>query len=118
MLKPGGEFILGVYHRFSLFHAYSILVNGILRGGLWRFGYKGLMSRIEAGADGVEIAPLVTTYSKRQLQTLLREFSKVQFRVQHLSAESFGAVGKLAPKTLMQRAACHVGWYLFARATK
>jgi ubiquinone/menaquinone biosynthesis C-methylase UbiE len=118
VLKPGGEFTLGVYNRFSLFHAYTILVNGILRGGLWRFGYNGLMSRIESGADGVEIAPLVRTYSRRQLRKILRGFGKVQLGVQHLSAESFGSAGRLVPDTLRDRAARHVGWYLFARATK
>jgi ubiquinone/menaquinone biosynthesis C-methylase UbiE len=118
VLKPGGEFTLGVYHRFSLFHAYTVLVNGILRGGLWRFGYEGLMSRIESGADGVEIAPLVKTYSRRQLKKILRGFSKVQLGVEHLSAESFGRAGRLVPETLMQRAARHVGWYLVARAIK
>jgi ubiquinone/menaquinone biosynthesis C-methylase UbiE len=118
VLKPGGEFILGVYHKFSLFHAYTILVNGLFRGGLLRLGYKGLMSRIESGADGVELAPLVTTWSKRQLQTLLRDFSAVQFAVQHLSPDSFGMAGHLIPKTLLKRAAGHVGWYIFAHATK
>ncbi len=118
VLRPGGELILGVYHKFSLFHAYTILVNGILRGGLWRLGYKGLMSRIESGADGIEMTPLVTTYSKRQLETLLHNFSDVQFAVQHLSAAEFGVLGKLVPRTILQRAAKRVGWYIFARATK
>lgn len=118
VLKPGGELIVGVYHRFSLFHAYTILVNGILRGGLWRFGYKGLMSRIEQGADGVDAAPLVKTYSRRELKQMLRGFRNVQLAVQHLSADSFGRFGELLPGAAMERAARLVGWYLFARATK
>jgi SAM-dependent methyltransferase len=118
VLKPGGEFILGVYYRFSLFHAYTILVNGVLRGGLWRFGYRGLMSRIESGADGIEVVPLVTTYSRRQLRELLRGFSKVQFSIQHLSPESFGRAGLLVPGILIRQGSHHVGWYVFAKAIK
>ena len=55
VLKPGGVLILGLYHTFSFFHAYTIFVNGILRGELRRLGYRGLMSLIESGADGVTI---------------------------------------------------------------
>jgi len=67
VLKPGGELILAMYYKYSFFHAYTIFVNGILRGKLRKLGYKGLMSLIESGADGVRFVPLVKTYSRRQL---------------------------------------------------
>ncbi len=47
VLKPGGELILAMYYKYSFFHAYTIFVNGILRGRLRKLGYKGLMSLIE-----------------------------------------------------------------------
>lgn len=118
VLKPGGELVVGLYHKFSLFHAYTVLVNGILRGKLWRLGYKGLMSLIESGADGVKIKPLVKTYSRRQLRNILEDFKEVHFEVRHLSANDFGPLRYVLPASLIEIAGKRVGWYIFARATK
>lgn len=118
VLKPGGVMLLGLYHTFSVFHAYTILVNGVLRGRLHRLGYRGLMSRIESGADGVTIAPLVKTYSRGQLRHILEDFREVRFDVRHLSASDFGKFKYVLPASLVELAGRHVGWYLFARATK
>jgi ubiquinone/menaquinone biosynthesis C-methylase UbiE len=118
VLKAGGELILGLYHTFSFFHAYTIFVNGILRGELRRLGYQGLMSLIESGADGVTIKPLVKTYSRRQLRNILEDFSEVRFDVRHLTPGDFGALRHFVPASLAQRAGRHVGWYIFAHAIK
>ncbi len=64
VLKPGRELILGMYHRYGFFHAYTIFINGFLRGKLRRLGYRGQRSMIQTGADGVTVlAPLVKMYS-------------------------------------------------------
>jgi SAM-dependent methyltransferase len=118
VLKPGGKLILGLYHRYSLFHAYTIFVNGILRGKLWRLGYRGLMSLIESGADGVNIVPLVKTYSKRQLRNILEDFPEVRLDVRHLTSRDFGPLQRFVPASLAERAGKYVGWFLFACATK
>jgi 2-polyprenyl-3-methyl-5-hydroxy-6-metoxy-1,4-benzoquinol methylase len=118
VLKPGGEFILGLYYTYSLFHAYTIVMNGILRGKLWRLGYSGLMASIESGADGVTIKPLVKTYSKRKLRNLLEDFKEVRFEVRHLTTGHFGRLRPWVPRSLVERAGRYVGWYIFARATK
>jgi 2-polyprenyl-3-methyl-5-hydroxy-6-metoxy-1,4-benzoquinol methylase len=118
VLKPGGELILGLYHTHSLFYAYTILVNGILRGKLRRLGYKGLMSLIESGADGVKIVPLVKTYSRGQLRNILEDFSKVRFEVRHLTRDHFGLLRHFVPKSFAEHAGKFVGWYIFAFAIK
>jgi ubiquinone/menaquinone biosynthesis C-methylase UbiE len=118
VLRPGGEFILGLYHTFSFFHAYTILVNGVLRGGLHRLGYRGLLSRIESGADGIKITPLVKTYSRSQLRNVLEDFREVRFDVRHLTPNDFGRLGHLVPTSLAERAGKYVGWFIFARAIK
>ncbi|HEY5255844.1 MAG TPA: class I SAM-dependent methyltransferase [Acidobacteriaceae bacterium] len=118
VLKPGGELILGMYYTYSFFHAYTILVNGILRGKLRRLGYKGLMSLIESGADGVTIVPLVKTYSRGQLRNILEDFSDVRFDIRHLTPADFGKLRRFVPASLLERAGRHVGWYIFARAIK
>ena len=118
VLKPGGELILGLYHKYSYFHAYTILVNGILRGKLWALGYKNLMSLIESGSDGVKFTPLVKTYSRCQLRILLEDFSQVRLQVRHLTPVDFGALRHFVSASLAERAGKFVGWYIFARATK
>jgi SAM-dependent methyltransferase len=118
VLKPGGEFILGVYYRYSYFHAYTLLVNGLLHGDLRRLGYKGLMSRVETGADGVTTVPLVKTYSKSQLRNMLEDFGNVRLDVRHLTPSDFGRLGRFVPASWAERAGKHVGWYVIARATK
>ena len=40
VLKPGGEFIIGLYHRGSAFHVFSVLLtHGIILGKLKSLGY-------------------------------------------------------------------------------
>jgi ubiquinone/menaquinone biosynthesis C-methylase UbiE len=117
VLKPGGELILGVYHTYSVFHVYT-LVNGLLRGTLRRLGYKGLMSLVESGADGIEFVPLVKTYCKSRLRNILEDFHQVRFEIRHLTPDHFGPLRHLVPTSFTERAAKHVGWYIFARATK
>ncbi len=118
VLKPGGKLVLAVYHTYSFFHAYTILVNGILRGNLRRLGYKGLMSLVESGADGVKFIPLVKTYSRSQLRSMLEDFSEVQFDVRHLAPSDFGVLQPFVPASFAERAGKYVGWYIIARATK
>jgi 2-polyprenyl-3-methyl-5-hydroxy-6-metoxy-1,4-benzoquinol methylase len=118
VLKPGGEFILGLYHTFSLFHAHTILVHGIFHGELRRLGYRALMSRIESGADGIKIAPLVKTYSRNRLRNMLEDFREVRFDVRHLTPNDFGRLWRHVPGSWAERAGKHVGWYIFARAIK
>ena len=118
VLRPGGELILGLYHTFSFFHAYTLLVNGIVRGGLRQLGYQGLMARIESGADGVNIVPLVKTYSRGQLRNILEDFREVRFDVRHLTPNDFGRLRGLVPSSWAEQAGKLVGWYIFARAIK
>jgi ubiquinone/menaquinone biosynthesis C-methylase UbiE len=118
VLKPGGQLILGVYHTYSFFHAYTIFVNGILRGKLRRLGYRGLMSLIEAGADGAQFMPLVKTYSRSHLRNILEDFSAVRFDIRHLTPNDFGALRRFVPELLAERAGRHIGWYIFAHAIK
>ena len=118
VLKPGGELILGVYHRYSFFHAYTILINGILRGRLRRLGYRGLMSLIQSGDAGVKLVTLVKTYSRGQLRNILEDFSQVRFDIRHLTPDDFGALRHFVPASLAERAGKYVGWYILARAIK
>lgn len=90
VLKPGGIFIFSMYRTFSAFHLVTkLLVEGIVKGKLKKLGYRGLLSTIEQGADGINIKPLVKTYTQKQLKHMLADFSKVEFKVAHLKREQF-----------------------------
>jgi SAM-dependent methyltransferase len=119
VLKPGGQFILSLYRTYSAFHIFSVVfVNGFIRGKLFRLGYKGLMSTVEYGADGISIKPLVKTFTKRKLKYLLSDFSKVQFKIAHFKREHIPTVGKLIPQWLEEVLETYLGWYVVAFATK
>jgi ubiquinone/menaquinone biosynthesis C-methylase UbiE len=118
VLKPGGELILAVYYTYSFFHAYTVVVNGLLRGKLRKLGYRGLMSLVEEGADATNYVPLVKTYSKAQLRNILKDFKTVRFEIRHLTPADFGRLKPLIPTSWAERAGRAFGWYIFARATK
>jgi ubiquinone/menaquinone biosynthesis C-methylase UbiE len=119
VLKPGGQFILSLYRTFSAFHIFSVVfMNGLIRGKLFRLGYRGLISTVEYGADGVLIKPLVKTFTKRELRSLLSDFSSVEFKVAHFKREQILVIGRLMPRRLEPLLEPYLGWYLIAFATK
>lgn len=119
VLKPGGQLILGLYRRYSAFHLVSkLLVDGLLHGQLARLGYGGLMATLERGADGVDVKPLVKTYSARQLRCMLADFSSVRFSVAHFRRDHLSRMGRLLPVGLEGALEPLLGWYLLAFAVK
>lgn len=119
VLKPGGKMIFSMYRTFSGFLIVSkILVQGLLKGDLRKLGYPGLLSTIEAGADGIHIKPLVKTYTKRQLKVMLSDFSEVEFKVVHFKKEHLSKLRRLCPNWLEKYLEPWLGWYLIAYAKK
>ena len=115
VLKPGGQFILSLYRTYSAFHIFSVVfVNGVIRGELFRLGYRGLISTVEYGADGISIKPLVKTFTKRELKYILSDFSKVEFKVAHFKREHIPVIGRLIPRCLERILEPYLGWYLIA----
>jgi ubiquinone/menaquinone biosynthesis C-methylase UbiE len=119
VLRPGGVLILGMYRRYSAFHLVAkVLVDGVLRGKLWRIGYDGVMATVEQGADGETIKPLVKTYSARQLRCMLSDFSNVKFAVTHFDRGHLSLFGRLFPRFLERPLEKFLGWYIIATAEK
>ncbi len=119
VLKPGCQFILSLYRKYSAFHIFSVVfINGFVRGKLFRLGYRGLISTVEHGADGISIKPLVKTFTKKELQHILSDFSKVEFKVAHFKREHIPFIGRLMPRWLEPILEPYLGWYLIAFATK
>jgi ubiquinone/menaquinone biosynthesis C-methylase UbiE len=125
VLKPGGVCLIALYYRWSFFHMYTLLIRGILRGRLFKYGYAGLLSMIERGADGVTIKPYVRLYSKRTMRKLLHQFS-----IEDLSVRQLYTVRQLYVETLQKSPlsaylqpitdalAPLIGWYLACTARK
>jgi ubiquinone/menaquinone biosynthesis C-methylase UbiE len=119
VLKPGGLFVLSLYHTYSAFHILSwIIGHGIIKGKLFKLGYRGLMATIEHGADGINIKPLVKTYSKHQLSCILEDFSRVDFKIAHFKREHIPFGSKFLPLFTENWLEPYLGWYVIAFATK
>ncbi|MDE2376696.1 class I SAM-dependent methyltransferase [Bradyrhizobium sp.] len=117
VLKPGGTFKIALYHFWSLPHLW-LLMAGIIDGNLRRLGYRRLLSRIEGGADGVEISPLVKLYSARQLRTILGDFSNIDISIHGLAYDRIPLVGRFIPKWFGGAVERRWGWYVVANAKK
>lgn len=119
VLVPGGRLILSLYHTYSAYHIFTMLLyKGLLRRELWKLGYRGLMSTVENKADGINIKPLVKTYTRAKLRAILKDFSKVEFKIAHFKREQIPGVGKLLPRFMERILEPYLGWYLVAFATK
>jgi ubiquinone/menaquinone biosynthesis C-methylase UbiE len=119
VLKPGGTMILTLYYTYSAFHIFSkILAHGVVRGDLFRLGYRGLMATLEYGADGTKTKPLVKTYSKRELRCMLQDFTTVRFRIAHFKRDHIPVLGWLIPPFLETPLSRVTGWYVVAVAVK
>ena len=116
VLKPGGIFIVALYHFWSLNHLALVLQRGLWHGDLRRLGYRNLLSLVEHGADGVTIRPLVKLYSRRQLRTILGDFSKVDISVHGFNHRPF--TGRPAAGGLHAALERWSGWYVVGRAVK
>ena len=121
VLKPGGLAIIGLYHRNSVFYwFFTIFLRGILKGVLFRRGYRRLLADIESHRHS-DALPLVQVYSRDELRCLLRRFPSVDIQTHHLAANHFSHVAPLfrfLPRSSLERYGCRWGWYVIARARK
>jgi SAM-dependent methyltransferase len=118
VLKPGGTFIMALYHFWSLPHLYLLLYRGIWHGDLWRLGYRNLLSTVEGGADGVTIAPLVKLYTRRIVRTVLADFSEVNIQICGLAYQRIPLIGHFVPSVAGKWLERRWGWYVVSHAVK
>jgi ubiquinone/menaquinone biosynthesis C-methylase UbiE len=118
VLKPGGLLMTAVYNKWSAFHiCQKIMANGVRNGWLFSKGYKGLLSTIEAGADGITIKPYVRLYSKREFARLLSRFEIQDVSLHHLADSHFWP--PFVQRTVRSRVSnleSRLGWYVCAKA--
>jgi SAM-dependent methyltransferase len=118
VLKPGGTFIMALYHFWSLPHLYLLLYRGLWQGDLGRLGYRNLLSTVEGGADGIAIKPLVKLYTRRIVRTILADFSKVDIQVCGLAYDRIPLIGRSLPVVVGKGLERRWGWYVVSHAIK
>jgi SAM-dependent methyltransferase len=118
VLRRGGEAIIMLYNRASLYYWGSIVLKrGILRGELLSKSVEQIMSeRVEHSETGGR--PLVKAYTKREALELFRDFSRVEITINQLTRKELRPVGSLLPNLLIEWLALRFGWNLIIRAIK
>jgi SAM-dependent methyltransferase len=121
VLRPGGEAIVGLYHRDSaVFWGYYVLIWGLLRGRFLREGYRATLSRIER-REHSDAMPLVQVYSRGNVRRMFSRFRELSIQTHHFSFDQIGRAGRLAKRffarfePFLERT---FGWYLIVKARK
>lgn len=112
VLKPGGVALVGLYHKWSI-HTLALLLYLLRRGLLFKLGYRRALSLIESGADGVEIAPYVRLYDRREVRRLFSSFTPVQVSVRQVYFTQLPLVTRV-----LRCLDSILGWYVLAVAYK
>lgn len=121
VLRPGGLAVVGLYHKHSAFYwIHTILLRGLLLGGLLRRGYRRLLSEIEYRSPGSDAVPLVQVLTRRRCRELFAGFSDVRIDSRHIDishALPFVPASPARVRRRLERLAGRFGWYLivFAR---
>lgn len=123
VLKPGGEFIVLLYNKHSVFYAKLVLMH-IVSGKFLKETMADRRSRIETSSAGAK--PLVNVYSKRETANLLQ---KTGFNVRSTATRKCSwedlpletwlePVYRAIPKSIYSAAGRLAGWYVIARSIK
>lgn len=129
VLKPRGVALIGVYHRYSFFFLLNtLLVNGVLRRGLFRKGWRVLLSEIEYRSEGTSAIPLVKVFSRRQIKHYFRSYADCRISAHHVEPSHItgGHFSRLLRRVAssprvrsrLERLLGWGGWYLVVRAVK
>ncbi len=109
VLKPGGRFMVALYHRASLFALYKAL-RYVSSGAFLRERWSDHLALVEAGADQLAERPLVRLYSRRQARALFSSFEDVGTEVLH-----GGVPWRFLQRPLFAR---RWGWYVVVTGRK
>jgi len=126
VLRPGGEVLVALYHRDSIFYWITLyLVDHLLRGGFRRRTFSQRLAMIEYTTS--DALPIVHVYNRRQVVGLLQSAGFVVERtwVHKLARQDLPAIPLLArfiwprvPQRWLDRLGPRWGWCVIARARK
>jgi len=109
VLKPGGRFILMVYHRNSVLYRLRFGVIRIMTG-------KSLATSVNE-VDGTG-NPRGDVYSKKEIRALLRDFEGLDLYIGLLQPWMVPKLGRFIPPKVLAKVARRWGWFLYVKATK
>lgn len=117
VLKPGGEAVVMLYNRRSVFYWLSVILKeGILRGRLFTQSPMEIMSRcVEHSETGGR--PLVKAYTASEARRLFDDFARCTVVVRQLTGGELKLARRLV-QSAFQRLARAFGWNLVIRAVK
>jgi hypothetical protein len=118
-LEPGSP---AFFARVTRYWVCTLLLRGILRGGLLRKGYRRLLSEIEHRSSDSDAAPLVQVVSHSDCRRLFGSYTSLELQTAHLDPSHLLPLvqpGRFpALRRLLERVARRWGWYLVAFAWK
>jgi SAM-dependent methyltransferase len=116
VLRPGGLAIVGLYHKHSAFYwICTMFLRGVIRGDLWKRGYRRLLADIEHRSADSDAVPLVKVLTRRDCRRLFSGFGETRIRADQIDYAHFWP--SLPPATglsrrLLEALAHRWGWYL------
>lgn len=120
VLRPGGEIILMLYHRYSYKYFVILPLKRLLLPK-----YRGKSQSEACNMNDGEGCPLAKVYSRKEMLDLLREFESHEFTFNQLSWKQLflipglgNALSRILPSCSESWFARHWGWNLYVRAVK
>jgi ubiquinone/menaquinone biosynthesis C-methylase UbiE len=116
VMRPGGRFLVALYHRSSLF-ALSRLCRWVVKGRFLREPWAEFLGLTESGADGLAERPVVRLYNRHDARDLFPQFASLEASVCHLGIEN-PRVLRLLPAATQEALAKRWGWYVVMTGRK
>lgn len=116
VLKPGGQAIVGLYHKNSWHYWVNLIcIQGLLHKKLFRMSVNELLSSsVEFSRSGAR--PLVRVYSKTDCKLMFKDFASISIKKYHWQREQIPItkVRLFLPSFLPP----FLGWYIVVYAKK
>jgi ubiquinone/menaquinone biosynthesis C-methylase UbiE len=116
VLKPGGQGVVGLYHKNSWHYRVNvIIIHGLFKRKLFKMSIDELLSScIEVSRSGAR--PLVNVYSASDCRRMFKNFAGIKIKKDHWSRDQIPSprIASLLPSFLPS----FLGWYIFVFARK
>ena len=111
VLKPGGRFVMMLYHRDSMHYRVLYPLYGVFHSTFQGKGPATIAREIDGAGN-----PIGRTYTRPEVRRLLTAFREVRLQVGSLPVPGLRALP--SGRALLGVLAKWLGWFLYARAVK